>query len=160
MGKLIYTMNVSLDGYVETTDRALDWSIVDEELHSWFNDQTRSLDAELYGRRMYELMAAYWPGVESDPSATETEREFARIWNAMPRSSSRGPWRRSGRAVGWCRATWPIAWPRSGPSSPATLVWPERRPFLPALTDPIGLPLLETHTFGSGVVYLGYEAVR
>jgi dihydrofolate reductase len=30
-------------------------------------------------------------------------------------------------------------------------------PFFPALEDRIGLQLLETRTFGSGVVYLRYE---
>jgi hypothetical protein len=41
MGKLIYLMNVSLDGYVETPDHSLDWANVDEELHTWFNDRAR-----------------------------------------------------------------------------------------------------------------------
>jgi len=71
MGKLIYCMNVSLDGYVETVDRSLDWTMVDEELHTWFNDRARETDAFLHGRRVYEVMAAYWPTAESDPSATE-----------------------------------------------------------------------------------------
>lgn len=83
MGKLIYSMNVSLDGFVETTDHSLDWANVDEGLHRWFNDQARTLDATLYGRRMYELMAAYWPTGEDDPSATDAMREFARIWKPM-----------------------------------------------------------------------------
>jgi len=30
-------------------------------------------------------------------------------------------------------------------------------PFFPALDDPIKLRLVETHTFGSGVVYLSYQ---
>ena len=85
MGKLIYLMNVSLDGFVETPDHSLDWTTVDDELHSWFNDQMRGVDASLYGRRLYEIMAAYWPTGESDPAATETTREFARLWNATPR---------------------------------------------------------------------------
>jgi hypothetical protein len=51
MGKLIYSPNVSLDGYVETPDHGLDWVVIDEEVHTWFNDQLRGLDASLYGRR-------------------------------------------------------------------------------------------------------------
>ena len=85
MGKLIYMLNVSLDGFVETPDHSLDWANVDEELHTWFNDQTRTVDASLYGRRMYELMADYWPTAEADPSATDVEREFASIWMPMPK---------------------------------------------------------------------------
>ncbi len=66
MGKLIYSMNVSLDGFVETSNHSLEWATVDEELHRWFNDQARTLDASLYGRRMYEVMASYWPIGEDD----------------------------------------------------------------------------------------------
>src|SRR5919109_1949552 len=85
MGKLIYLLNVSLDGFIETTDHRLDWTLIDDELHRWFNDRERSLDATLYGRRLWEVMAAHWPTAEEDPSSTDTERDFARIWNAMPK---------------------------------------------------------------------------
>ncbi|HKY50748.1 MAG TPA: dihydrofolate reductase family protein [Candidatus Limnocylindria bacterium] len=85
MGKLIYLMNVSLDGFVATTDGRPDWSSVDDELHRWFNEQMRTFDALLYGRRLYELMAAYWPTAEADPSATDAMREFSRIWNPQPK---------------------------------------------------------------------------
>ena len=85
MGKLIYNLNVSIDGFIETPDRSLEWATVDEELHTWFNDQTRALDATLYGRRLYEVMAAHWPTAEDEPSTTEVEREFARVWNPMPK---------------------------------------------------------------------------
>ncbi len=85
MGKLIYMISVSLDGFAATSDGGVQWGNVDEELHAWFNDQTRSIDASLYGRRMYELMAAHWPTAEEDPSSTEVEREFARLWTAMPK---------------------------------------------------------------------------
>ncbi|MFN2417514.1 MAG: dihydrofolate reductase family protein [Candidatus Limnocylindria bacterium] len=85
MGRLIYSMNVSLDGFVETPDHSLDWATVDDDLHRWFNDQARTLDASLYGRRMYEVMAGYWPTGEDDPAGTDAMREFARIWNPMPK---------------------------------------------------------------------------
>ena len=85
MGKLIYSLNVSLDGLVETHDHGLDWAVVDDEVHSWFNDQARDLEASLYGRRMYELMADYWPTGDTDPAATDAMREFARIWKPMPK---------------------------------------------------------------------------
>jgi hypothetical protein len=41
MSRLIYSMNVSLDGFVETPDHRLDWTNVDDDLHTWFNDQDR-----------------------------------------------------------------------------------------------------------------------
>jgi dihydrofolate reductase len=85
MGKLIYSLNVSLDGFIETPDHGIDWAVVDDEVHSWFNDQARALDASLYGRRMYELMADYWPTGDTDPAATGAMRESARIWKPMPK---------------------------------------------------------------------------
>jgi dihydrofolate reductase len=85
VGKLIYMLNVSLDGFVETPDHGLEWSVVDEELHSWFNERTAAVDASLYGRGLYETMAAYWPTAESDLEAGPVEREYGAIWNRTPR---------------------------------------------------------------------------
>ena len=85
MGKLIYSMSVSLDGFVETPSRSLDWVQVDEELHAFFNDEARAMSTFLYGRRLYELMIDYWPTAESDPTATPTMLEFARIWKDKPK---------------------------------------------------------------------------
>ena len=85
MGKLIYSMSVSLDGFVESPSRSLDWMEIDEELHTFFNDQSRELSASLYGRRMYELMVGYWPTAEADPAATPAMLEFAGIWKRIPR---------------------------------------------------------------------------
>ena len=187
MGKLIYLFNVSLDGFVETVDRSLDWAIVDDELHTWFNEQERTLEASLYGRRLYEVMAAYWPTAESDPEATEPMREFARIWNATPKIvfsttlDSVGPGCRLvagdvGDRLAELRSEFPGDLEVGGPTLASAFI--ERglvdeyrivvhpvvlgagTPFFPALKDRVDLRLLETRTFGSGVVYLGYETVR
>ena len=85
MSKVVYMMNVSLDGYVETPDHSLDWAKVDDELHTWFNDRQRESDVSVYGRRLWEVMAAYWPTGEANPAPTEPMREFAQIWNATPK---------------------------------------------------------------------------
>jgi dihydrofolate reductase len=85
MGRLIYNLNVSLDGFAAATDADLGWADVDEELHTWFNDRARDVRASLYGRRLYELMAAYWPTEEDNPSGTDVTRDFARIWKATPK---------------------------------------------------------------------------
>ena len=85
VGRLIYALNVSLDGYVETPSHSLDWADVDEEVHTWFNDLARETDAFLYGRGMYETMAAYWPHGADDPDASPAMRDFARIWNPKPK---------------------------------------------------------------------------
>ena len=85
MSKLTYLLNVSVDGFIETPDHSLDWALVDEELHSWFNERTRGAAASIYGRRMYEVMTAYWPTAASDPDATPAMLEYAEIWGAMPK---------------------------------------------------------------------------
>jgi dihydrofolate reductase len=185
MGKLIYSLNVSLDGYIETPDHSLAWANVDDELHAWFNDQTRELDASLYGRRLYELMAAYWPTGGSDPNGTEATREFAGIWNAMPKivfssSLERVDWNSRlvrgdvGEILAELRTEFDGDIDVGGPNLAGQfirrglvdeyrlLVHPvvlgAGTPFFPDLEAPIGLRLIETRTFASGVVYLGYAA--
>src|SRR4051794_39565717 len=85
MGKLIYKLNVSVDGFIETTDHRLDWSTNDDELLGWFVDRAHELSASLYGRRLYELMSAHWPFAGDDPAATETVRQFGRLWLRVPK---------------------------------------------------------------------------
>jgi len=77
-------MGVSLDGFVAGPDGEIDWSAPDEELHRFHNQQTREIGAHLYGRRLYEVMA-YWETADENPSATEHELEFARIWKDTPK---------------------------------------------------------------------------
>jgi dihydrofolate reductase len=85
VGKVVFLMNVSLDGYMEGRDGALDWSVMDDELLEWFNEQMRSFGALVYGRRLFEGMYAHWPTAAQDPTLSDIRREFARIWNAAPK---------------------------------------------------------------------------
>lgn len=85
MGKLIYAMMVSLDGFISGPDGELDWHVIDEELHRHFNHLESEMHMLLYGRRLYETMTAYWPTVEQNPSASDVELEYGRIWNAKPK---------------------------------------------------------------------------
>jgi dihydrofolate reductase len=85
MGRLIYSFNVSLDGYIETVDKSLDWSVVDPEVHHYFEEQTRALDASLYGRRLWDLMSAHWPYALTDPETPDWMRGFAEAWATTPK---------------------------------------------------------------------------
>ncbi|GIH26171.1 deaminase [Acrocarpospora phusangensis] len=78
-------MSVSLDGFFEGPNHELDWQLIDEELHGFFNDQLRDMGAFLDGRVTYELMAEYWPTADKDPEAAAPVAEFARIWREMPK---------------------------------------------------------------------------
>ena len=78
-------MQVSLDGFIEGPGQDLSWHRVDDELHSHFNDELRTMGAFLDGRVTYELMADYWPTADQDPSNPAAEIEFAGIWRDMPK---------------------------------------------------------------------------
>jgi len=79
MRKVIYAMSVSLDGFLEAINGDLSWSFPDEELHKHFNDIESMFDIRLYGRRLYEIMAAYWPTADENPSAPKHEIEKGRF---------------------------------------------------------------------------------
>jgi dihydrofolate reductase len=85
MRKIVLMTSVSLDGFIEGPDREIDWHMVDDELHSHFNEQLRPMGAFLSGRVSYELMAEFWPTADSDPSSTGPMVEFAGIWRDMPK---------------------------------------------------------------------------
>ena len=85
MRNVILWMQQSVDGFIEGPNGEFDWPIVREELHQYFIDQARALDTFLYGRRVYQLMANFWPTADADPSSTEQTVEFARIWKRMPK---------------------------------------------------------------------------
>jgi len=85
MRKIILMMSVSLDGFIEGPNRELDWHLVDDELHSHFNEELGAMGAFLDGRVTYELMADFWPTADADPSSPGPIVEFARIWRDMPK---------------------------------------------------------------------------
>jgi dihydrofolate reductase len=84
MRELIYSMGVSLDGFIAGPDGDIDWSAPDEELHRFHNQHARESGAHLYGRRMYEVMTP-WETAEEKPSAPDYELEFAGIWKDTPK---------------------------------------------------------------------------
>jgi dihydrofolate reductase len=85
MRKIIVHMAVSLDGFFEGPDHSIDWHLVDDELHTYINEQLATMSAFIHGRVTYELMADVWPTADADPDFTEPMREFAPIWRDMPK---------------------------------------------------------------------------
>jgi dihydrofolate reductase len=82
MRSLIYSMTVSLDGFIAGPDGAIDWSAPDEELHRFHNEQVAELGTHLCGRRLYETMV-YWETADADPALSDVALEFARIWQGL-----------------------------------------------------------------------------
>ena len=85
MRRIIWSMSVSLDGYMEGPDHDISWSVIDDELHQHFNDWLGPASAFLTGRTTYELMDAYWPTADQEPDASPIIVEFADIWRTTPK---------------------------------------------------------------------------
>lgn len=187
MRKVIYSLLVSLDGFVETPDRKLDWVLMDEELHTFANEQERELGAFLYGRRMYELMSSYWPTADTNPSAHAVEIEYARIWVDKPkfvfsRTLEKVDWNsqlvrgnlhqevlklkeQPGKDLGVGGTGLAAALMQLGLIDEfrpiiQPVILGSGTPFFPALNSVTNLRLVETRTFGSGVVFLRYQVAE
>ena len=183
MRKLIYSMSVSLDGFIAGPDGDFDWGAPDEELHRFHNQRVREIGAHLLGRRLYETML-YWETADENPSAAEVELEFARIWKSIPQivfSKTLEQVVGNARLAGGSVAE-EVAKLKEQPGKDLAVggaglastcielglvdeyqlfVYPVvvggGTPFFPALEERIDLELVETRTFGSRVVYLRYR---
>ena len=80
---LIYSMSVSVDGFIADREGAIEWTAPDEELFRFHTALVRELGACLLGRRLYETMLVW----ETDPSLREDElgAAFADVWGAIPK---------------------------------------------------------------------------
>jgi dihydrofolate reductase len=79
MRKLIYAINVSLDGCCDHTKVTI---APDEKLLEYYTQLLRVADLFVYGRKTYQLMVPYWPDVAKDPSASQGDRDFAQAFEA------------------------------------------------------------------------------
>ncbi|RBQ13657.1 dihydrofolate reductase [Micromonospora sp. LHW51205] len=85
MRKLIYGMNLTVDGYVSAPGDDIGWGESSDELFQWWLDQERAVSLFLYGRRLWENMSSYWPTGDQQPGATPAQIEFARNWRDTPK---------------------------------------------------------------------------
>ncbi|MER5488858.1 dihydrofolate reductase family protein [Streptomyces sp. NPDC002812] len=83
MRKLIYGMNLSLDGYIAAPGDDIGWSVPSDELFQFWSDQLQAIDLELYGRKLWQTMSSYWPTGDQEPGATPAEIEYARRWRDL-----------------------------------------------------------------------------
>jgi dihydrofolate reductase len=187
MRKVVLMLSVSLDGYIEGPDRELDWQLVDDELHAHFNEVLGGMGAFLSGRVTYELMASVWPTADTDPSSTPPMVEFAGIWRDKPKIVYSTTVERADWNTTIVREVDPEAIEKLKEQSGGDLalggadlaasfmehdlideyrlyVQPVRigrgKPLFPPSDRRFDLRLLETRTFGSGVVLLRYERSR
>lgn len=186
MRRIILMMQVSVDGFFEGPRRELDWQLVDDELHTHFNEELGAMSAFLDGRVTYELMAGYWPTADMDPSSTAPEREFARIWRDVPKivystTLERADWNTTiarsvvpadvlalkalpGGDMAIGGADLGAEFGRLGLVDEYRLyvhpvVLGRGRPLFPSSDKAVGLTLLEARAFDNGVVLLRYRPV-
>jgi dihydrofolate reductase len=185
MRKLIYSMGVSLDGFIAGRGGEIDWSAPDEELHRFHNQQARETGAHLLGKRLYEEMR-YWDTADQNPSLPDYALEFAHIWKDAPKivfsrtleeveGNARLVRDDAGEEVARLKeqAGEDLSVGGAGLASSliklglvdeyrlfvSPVVLGGGTPFFPALDERIDLELVETRTFGSRVVYVRYQRV-
>jgi dihydrofolate reductase len=86
MGKVIYGMNVSIDGYIEDSSGSIAFSGPPaDDVHRHWNEHTQAAAASLYGRRLFEVMDEHWTAAAMQDDLPDVEAEFARAYVDTPR---------------------------------------------------------------------------
>ncbi|MCU1679656.1 MAG: hypothetical protein JWQ81_395 [Amycolatopsis sp.] len=187
MRKLIYGMNVTLDGYIAAAGDDIGWGRPSDELFQCWHDGMRASSLSLYGRKLWETMSSHWPTGDQQPDATPAEIEFARLWRGMPKvvfssTIDKVDWNTrlvTGDAVTEITrlkaeddgpmdiggATLAGAAMRAGLIDEYTLVTVPvlvggGTPFFTALDSWVNLNLVETRTFPGGALLTRYETRR
>ena len=84
MGRVVLWMQSTVDGFTQGPNGEFDWPIVASDTHAYFNDRLeQTAGAFLYGRRTFEMMASYWPAAVDDDEPNTAR--FARMWVPMPK---------------------------------------------------------------------------
>jgi dihydrofolate reductase len=182
---LIFSMGVSVDGFINDREGGFAWTVPSDELFRFHTAQVRELGGYLCGRRLYQTMLPW----ETDPSMREDElrAEFADIWCGIPKvvfsrtlDSVQGNARLAEaslaeEAAAALNATdKDVAIGGAGLAAAAVelglvdelrifrhpIVVGGGTPFLPPVTEDVPLDLIETRTFDSPVIYERYGRVR
>jgi dihydrofolate reductase len=182
---LIYSMSVSVDGFITGREGGFAWSAPIDELFRFHIAQVRELGGFLLGRRLYETMLVW----ETDPSLRDNEDKaaFADVWCAIPKvvfsrtlDSVQGNARLAEAslaeevAAALDATDKDVAIGGAGLAAPAVelglvdelrmfrypIVVGGGTPFLPPVTEEVPLDLIETKTFGSRVLFERYRRAR
>ena len=187
MRSVIYSMGVSLDGYIVGPDGDIIAPAPDEEVWRWVTDEIREVGVHLMGRRLYETML-YWETADQDPSLDDSEILWTTLWKPLPKvvfsttlSAVQGAARLASGglaeeierlraepgegdiAIGG--ATLAAAAAALGLIDEYRLrVYPVLvgggTPYFPQRERRVDLELVETRTFSSSVVYFRYRVAR
>jgi dihydrofolate reductase len=182
---LIYSMGVSVDGFIADREGGFEWTVPSDELFRFHTEQVRELGGFLLGRRLYETMLVW----ETDPSMRDSELDaaFADVWGAIPKVVFS---RTLDNVQGNARLAAGSVAEEAGAALEATdehvgiggaalaaaaielglvdelrvfrhpVVTGGGTPFLPPVTEEVPLDLIETRTFGSRVIFERYGRAR
>ena len=182
---LIYSMSVSLDGFIADRNGGIGWSVPSDEQFRFHIEQVAELGAYLCGRRLYETMLVW----ETDLSMRESEdgAAFADLWCGLPKivfsrtlSSVEGNARLAKASLAdeasaaQAGTDKHVAVGGAGLAAAAIefdlidelrpfrnpVIIGGGTPFLPAVANTVALDRVDTRTFASGVVYERYRRVR
>jgi len=181
---LIYSMSVSVDGFIADREGAFGWSAPSEELFRFHIALVSELGGYLCGRRLYETMLVW----ETDPSLRDNAlgAAFAAVWCAIPKvvfsrtlDSVQGNARLADASLAEEIAALDatdkaVSVGGAGLAAQAfefglvdelrmfryPVVVGGGTPFLPPVTEDVPLELIETRTFGSRVIYERYRRAR
>ena len=182
---LIYSMGVSVDGFIADRDGGFGWTVPSDEQFRFHIEQVRELGSYLCGRRLYETMLPW----ETDPALRETGlgAEFADIWCAIPKvvfsrtlDSVEGNARLAETsaaaeiAAALDATDKDVSIGGAGLAAQAVqlglvdelrilrhpVIVGGGTPYLPPVTEDVRLALVETRTFGSRVIYERYARVQ
>jgi dihydrofolate reductase len=78
MRKLVYAINITIDGCCDHTK-----TVADEEVLDYYTQLVRDADLLVYGRKTYQLMVPYWPEIAKNQSETKAEIEFAQAFESL-----------------------------------------------------------------------------
>jgi dihydrofolate reductase len=183
MAKLIYVVNVSVDGYIEDAHGGFEWTEPTDEFFTFITELVRPVGTYLYGRRTYETMAV-WETQPALAAQSELRADFANVWQtadkivysttlrAASTTNTRLERRFDPHAVRDLKTSADSDLTVGGPMLAAhafnaglvdechLFVWPvlvgAGKPAFPSDAR-VQLELQEEHRFGSGVVYLRYR---
>ena len=187
MRRVTYSMSASVDGYIVGPDGRFDWTGPDPDVFRFWIDEIREVGVHVMGRKLYETML-YWETADQDGSLDAAELEWAALWKPLPKvvfsntlSSVVGQARLASDdlaaeierlrsepgegdvAIGGATLAAEVA-ALGLIDEYRVMVYPVLVgggiPFFARDDRRVDLELVETRTFGSGVVYLRYRVVR
>jgi len=182
---LIYSMSVSVDGFIADREGAFGWTTPNEEQFRFHIAQTREVGSYLCGRRLYETMLVW----ETEPSLRDNElgAAFADVWCAIPKvifsrtlDSVQGNARLAGASLaeeaaaaldvtdkdveiggaGLAAAAIELGLADELRMFRNPVVIGGVTPFLPPVTEDVPLEMIETRTFRPRVIYERCRRVR